>query len=62
MISVADDGGSGLRLDQLESFSGLGLTGLRERVKSIGGRFEIKSSPNGAELKMSLNVNETEIA
>jgi len=60
IILTVADGGSGFDRDQLETFSGLGLSGLRERVESIGGRFEISSSANGTRLTMSLNVNEME--
>jgi len=57
VVSVIDRG-SGFDPELLESFSGLGLSGLRERVESIGGRFEISSSQTGTCLKMFLNVNE----
>jgi signal transduction histidine kinase len=36
----------------------LGLAGLRERVESLGGDFEIESSSNGTKLKMFLNIDE----
>ncbi|WP_149763409.1 sensor histidine kinase [Neomesorhizobium albiziae] len=36
----------------------LGLAGLRERVESLGGGFEIESSSNGTKLKMFLNIDE----
>ena len=36
----------------------LGLVGLRERVESLGGGFEIETSENGTKVKMFLNVDE----
>ena len=40
--------------------SSLGLSGLRERVESLGGIFELKTSKRGTELCMSLNLDEME--
>jgi len=40
--------------------SSLGLSGLRERVESLGGIFELKTSERGTELCMSLNLDEME--
>ncbi len=39
---------------------GLGLAGLRERVESLGGRFEITSSKKGTNVRMSLDIEEVE--
>ncbi len=41
---------------------GLGLAGLRERIESLGGTFEISTSKNGTRVRMSLNVQEMEQA
>jgi signal transduction histidine kinase len=41
---------------------GLGLAGLRERVESLGGTFQLDTSCRGTTVKMSLNVHETEHA
>ena len=41
---------------------GLGLAGLRQRVESLGGRFDLQSSPRGTTVTMSLNSDEMERA
>jgi signal transduction histidine kinase len=51
-VVVADQGG-GFDADSV-SGDGLGLAGLRERVESLGGTFEIDSSPAGTVLTMTL--------
>ncbi|MBB6302211.1 sensor histidine kinase [Rhizobium leucaenae] len=40
--------------------SSIGLAGLRERVESLGGIFELKSSESGTVVQMSLNAMEME--
>ncbi|MDQ0323571.1 signal transduction histidine kinase [Pararhizobium capsulatum DSM 1112] len=42
--------------------SSLGLSGLHERVESLGGHFDLKTSNQGTVLRMSLNLNEMEPA
>lgn len=42
--------------------SSLGLSGLRERVESLGGHFDLKTSTQGTVLRMSLNLHEMESA
>ena len=42
--------------------SNLGLSGLRERVESLGGHFDFKTSNQGTVLRMSLNLHEMEPA
>ncbi len=42
--------------------SSLGLSGLRERVESLGGHFDLKTSTQGTVLRMSLNLHEMEPA
>jgi signal transduction histidine kinase len=49
------DGGPGFDPAKGE---GLGLSGLRERIESIGGQFETSSSPKGARLMITLSVEE----
>jgi signal transduction histidine kinase len=39
---------------------GLGLAGLRERVNSLGGSFDIASSERGTTVRMALNIDEME--
>jgi signal transduction histidine kinase len=41
---------------------GLGLSGLKERIESLGGRFEITTSSAGTKLTMSLKICELEAA
>ena len=41
---------------------GLGLAGLRERIESLGGTFDIKTSKDGTTVRMSLSVHEVEQA
>ena len=41
---------------------GLGLAGLKERVESIGGQFEMQTSPAGTRALITLNVEELEHA
>lgn len=36
----------------------LGLSGMRERIESIGGRFKISTSSSGTRLAMFLTTNE----
>lgn len=40
--------------------SSLGLSGLRERVESLGGRFSLETSSQGTVIAMSLTLNEME--
>ncbi len=39
---------------------GLGIAGLRERIESMGGNFDIMSGPSGTRVTMSLKICETE--
>ncbi|MCV9961974.1 sensor histidine kinase [Pararhizobium sp. BT-229] len=55
-IEVAD-GGPGFDLDDVQPTS-LGLAGLRERIESLGGTFEINSSARGTVVRMSLGTEE----
>lgn len=53
-ISVSDDG-TGFDLDRLDGASGFGLTSMRERTESLGGRFTLTSSPgNGTSIEVVL--------
>jgi PAS domain S-box-containing protein len=47
LLSVSDDG---VGWDQVRKSAGLGLLGLRERVESLGGRFEVRSGGRGFEV------------
>ncbi|CCM78660.1 Sensory Transduction Protein Kinase [Rhizobium mesoamericanum STM3625] len=57
-ISIdVSDGGSGFDPDQVGPTS-LGLAGLRERIESLGGTFNLQSSEQGTIVSMSLNSEE----
>jgi PAS domain S-box-containing protein len=45
-LTVADDG-TGIRNEDIESVTSMGLTGMRERAASLGGRVDISSRPEG---------------
>jgi signal transduction histidine kinase len=60
MIAVSDLG-PGIDSNGMNR-EGLGLTGLKERVESLGGRFEISTSTAGTRLTMSLKICEMEAA
>jgi len=53
---IVQDAGQGFKAEN--AFLGLGLSGLRERVESLGGKFEIDSSSAGTTLTMSLNIQD----
>lgn len=55
-ISVSDEG-PGFDVGS-RAGSGLGIAGLRERVESLGGEFDIASSPSGTCLTMRLKLGE----
>lgn len=60
VIEISD---SGSGFDPLDVRPGsLGIAGLRERIESLGGRFELASSSNGTTLRMSLSMLEMEKA
>jgi len=53
------DQGRGLQVEtNPEQFSGVGITGMRERVRELGGQFEIKSSEEGTLVRSILPVGE----
>ncbi len=54
---IVQDAGHGFNAENA-SFLGLGLSGLRERVESLGGKFEIYSSFAGTTLTMFLNIHD----
>lgn len=60
VIEVAD-GGPGFDPASIRP-EGLGLAGLRERIESLGGTFDISTSTHGTTVRMSLNVQEMEQA
>lgn len=67
-LSVADevvsleirDNGSGFTRPESESgASGVGVAGMRERLAHLGGKLEIRSSPYGVSVIVSLDCNQT---
>ena len=56
-IAVSDRGNGGSKLVSTGSGDGLGLSGLRERVESLGGTFDFrKSEDGGSRLSMSISL------
>jgi signal transduction histidine kinase len=59
-----EDNGKGIPQDVLERFSksglnlGVGLAGMRERVKELGGRLELESGKTGTRLKAIIPIAE----
>jgi two-component system, NarL family, sensor kinase len=58
-----EDNGKGISKDRLRaveagSGSGIGLAGMRERVRELGGDLKIESSPAGTALKISLPLGQ----
>ena len=60
MIEVADEG-PGFDPKDVGAQK-LGLAGLRDRVESLGGTFQLLSSDRGTIVRMSLNIEEMEQA
>jgi signal transduction histidine kinase len=54
---IVQDTGQGFKEENV-SLLGLGLAGLRERIESLGGKFEINSSFAGTTLTMFLNIRD----
>lgn len=63
-VLVIKDFGKGIPKDVLNQFRqagtrvGVGLAGIRERVKELSGRFEVRSNAQGTTLKISMPVSE----
>lgn len=66
MVSVEIcDEGKGLEADNYRTFSGVvtpgvGIQGMRERVRQLGGRFDIRSGDTGTTVEATLPLNEIE--
>lgn len=61
VVIEVSDAGSGFDPDTIRP-GGLGLAGLRERIESLGGTFNITTSSTGTTVQMSLNVQDMEQA
>jgi signal transduction histidine kinase len=55
-ISVTDDG-HGFDPDKVDAGS-IGIAGMRERIESLGGRFDLSTSPAGTKLAMAVDIEE----
>lgn len=59
MVEISDEG-SGIPTDILQGFhsdrrlAGVGIYGMRERIKDLGGQFNVRSSPVGTTIEVSL--------
>jgi signal transduction histidine kinase len=60
IVAVSDSGPGFESGDALAG--GLGLSGLRDRIESLGGRFDVTTCSTGTRLTMSLSVGELEAA
>jgi signal transduction histidine kinase len=56
------DAGPGFDPEAIDRTDGLGLAGLKERAESIGGQFDLRTSPAGTRASITLNVEEMERA
>jgi signal transduction histidine kinase len=60
VVLEVKDNGVGIPADKLARFNrngtgmGVGLTGMRERVRDLGGRFELNSAPGGTLVRISV--------
>jgi signal transduction histidine kinase len=60
VVLEVKDNGVGIPADKLARFNrngtgmGVGLTGMRERVRDLGGRFELNSAPGGTLVRVSV--------
>jgi len=61
VVIEVSDGGPGFDPARMRP-EGLGLAGLRQRVESLGGRFDLESSAAGTTVTMSLDSDEMEHA
>ncbi|MFB0692877.1 sensor histidine kinase [Agrobacterium pusense] len=55
IVATVSDGGSGFSFDEIGPDC-IGLSGLKERIESLGGRFEVQTSARGTHLTMRLNT------
>jgi len=62
-VEISDEG-KGIPADILKGFSsggrlaGVGIYGMRERIRDLGGQFDVQSSPNGTTIVVSLPLRE----
>jgi signal transduction histidine kinase len=61
IIVVVSDEGPGFDKSTMRP-EGLGIAGLRERIESLGGTFDLTTSSHGTTVRMSLSVHEPEHA
>jgi signal transduction histidine kinase len=61
IVVVVSDEGPGFDKSSIRP-GGLGIAGLRERIESLGGTFDLTTSSDGTTVRMSLTVHEPEHA
>lgn len=55
VVMVVRDDGDGFEVDALDTFKGLGIIGMRERIKGSGGNFSVDSKPSaGTTIRLSI--------
>lgn len=60
LVFIVSDQGPGLREKQTGSkINGMGRLGLRDRIETLGGRLDIRSSPAGCTLPARFDLQET---
>jgi signal transduction histidine kinase len=65
IVLEVQDNGVGISRERLESFeaahftNGIGLRGMRERIRELGGKFEIFSSGKGTTIRASIPLQAT---
>lgn len=58
LVLIIKDNGNGMTINKQENPFSMGLIGMKERTKSIGGNFEIISEPGkGTLIKAEVNIN-----
>jgi signal transduction histidine kinase len=57
------DQGCGLQPENgSEHFAGVGITGMRERVRELGGQFDVKSGAEGTQVRAVLPIGERTVS
>jgi signal transduction histidine kinase len=56
-----EDEGRGMPASHARAFAGVGLAGIRERAKQLGGRLEIHSSSHGTKVSVILPLDRTNL-
>src|SRR5262249_13376092 len=67
VVLTVRDHGVGIPKDVIERFrssitSGVGLAGMRERIRELGGTFEVESDNNGTRVRVAVPITEQALA